>query len=163
MQLWLRPGACSHWHVCHCICNFNFSFPQLLPTDAWSLVISGSSAHLQVLRQCVDLHLDRRKFEERGDNRAGGQGEDCGMRFQIARTIDLRTSRMEALGVVWSVWASVVLFRHMPSYCPNWTPLRHFHCLFRTVCIMYTICCCYTGQSMAWYDSKQLQTCFTTW
>ncbi|KAL5672680.1 hypothetical protein ACJX0J_016986, partial [Zea mays] len=41
-------------------------------------------AHLQVLRQCLDLHSNRCNLQERGDSRNTGKGEDRGLRFQVA-------------------------------------------------------------------------------
>jgi hypothetical protein len=47
--------------VRHCAC---IALASCTVANALSLLFAGPSAHLQVLRQCVDLHLDGRTVQE---------------------------------------------------------------------------------------------------
>ncbi|CAL5059169.1 unnamed protein product [Urochloa decumbens] len=88
----VSSGAVSPELAIQVLVQFDKSMTDALESQVKSKVnikdlfclCTGPSAHLQVLRQCLDLHSNRCNLQERGDFRNTGQGEDRGLRFQVA-------------------------------------------------------------------------------
>jgi len=63
-------------------------------------IISGTPAHLQVLWQCLDLHITGRNVQEWRSSRECEPGEDSGMWFQAAHTVRCKLSAGNLLSFV---------------------------------------------------------------